>query len=181
VPALSTWNCLQLEDHSVFFMAVENSEGRTLSCDGAIVFPWVDERPPVRLVGLEHNLTFLPGSVRLSAAEITLLDVDGNRHEYQCKGSGLVLSCQGQGDFDGFADGRGWGVYRGEYHEEYEVWDFTEADRIINLTDNGFTPQAWYLENITEISDGRSHGYGLQEVGVFGPYARYGFTGKPGS
>lgn len=179
VPSLFTWNCLQLEDHTVFFMASENADGGALSCDGAIVYPLGDERPPLRLVGVEHNFAFLPGSVRLSAAELTLIDEKGGRHQYRSKGTGLVLSCQGQGDFNGFADGKGWGVYRGDYHEEYEVWDFSDPTTVTNLTDKDFTPQRWYLENITELTDGTSRGYGLQEVGVFGPYPRYGFAGRP--
>lgn len=181
-PTLLSWNCLQLEDHSIFFQAYENSDGKPVHCDGAIVYPWDDSRPPTRLVGWEHDFEFLPGSVRLKRGEIKLIDEHGTRRTYEFSGTGVVLSCQGQGDFNGFADGQGWGFYRGDYHEEYEVWDLaTDVTKVTNLTDNGFLPQAWYLENITEISDGKSRGYGLQEVGVMGAYSRYGFTGRPGA
>jgi len=180
--SLLSWNCLQLEDHSVFFQAAENTEGELISCDGAIVYPLEEDRPLVRLVDWEHQLEFVPGSVRLRSGEFTLVDESGKRRSYECKSTGVVLSCQGQGDFSGFSDGRGWGVYRGDYHEEYELWDLvSDVTRVINLTDSGFVPQAWYLENIMEITDGNSTGLGLQEVGVLGPYARYGFTGRPGS
>lgn len=180
--SLVSWNCLQLEDHSVFFMGMDNPAGQSIFCDGAVVFPWDQDKPSVRLVGWEHDLKFVPGSVRLQGSEITLIDERGNRRSYQSKATGLVLSCQGQGDFDGFADGRGWGVYRGDYHQEYEIWDLAvDPTRVTNLTDNGFTPQAYYLENIMEITDGKSRGYALQEVGVFGPYPRYGFADRPGA
>lgn len=144
------------------------------------MFPWGADRPPVRLVGWEHNLKFLAGSTRLTAGEFSLIDEHGKKWNYETKGNGLVLSCQGQGDFNGFHDGRCWGVYRGDYHEEYDLWDFAEATKITSLTESSFVPQVYYLENIMDISDGRSRGYHLQEIGVFGPYPRYGFPGMPG-
>ena len=41
---------------------------------------------------------------------------------YEIEDMGWVY-CQGGGYFGGFDDGLGQGVYRGDYHDEGEVWD----------------------------------------------------------
>ena len=49
---------------------------------------------------------------------------------YEIEDMGWVY-CQGGGYFGGFDDGLGQGVYRGDYHEEGEVWDVSHPTQVV--------------------------------------------------
>ena len=50
---------------------------------------------------------------------------------YEIEDLGWVY-CQGGGYFGGFNDGLGQGVYRGDYHDEGEVWDVSHPTAVVD-------------------------------------------------
>ena len=55
---------------------------------------------------------------------------------YEIEDMGWVY-CQGGGYFGGFDDGLGQGVYRGDYHEEGEVWDVCHPTQVVRCRRDG--------------------------------------------
>ena len=55
---------------------------------------------------------------------------------YEIEDMGWVY-CQGGGYFGGFDDGLGQGVYRGDYHEEGEVWDVSHPTQVVRSRRDG--------------------------------------------
>jgi hypothetical protein len=63
--------------------------------------------------------------------------------------------CQGGGYFGGFVDRLGQGVYRGEYHEEGEVWDVSHPTTLVRADGESFEFANDWAESFTKVtSDG---------------------------
>ncbi len=87
---------------------------------------------------------------------------------------GAPVYMQGGGYWDGFTDGRGRGVFRGESHLEHDVWDISHPTVVRDL-DGVVIPQrngAW-AETIAvfeNLDDPTEVGLGEFEAVVGGPY-----------
>ena len=79
---------------------------------------------------VEHELDFHDGGRRVRGGSFSLTDIDGERRDYTFRDLGWVY-CQGGGYFGGFDDGLGQGVYRGDAHEEGEVWDVSHPTTVV--------------------------------------------------
>jgi hypothetical protein len=105
---------------------------------------------------VEHELSFYPGDQRLLGGSFRLTDAGGESREYTVSDLGWVY-CQGGGYFGGFDDGLGQGVYRGEYHEEGEVWDVSHPTTIVDAAGRGFEFEHDWAESFTLLShEGRT-------------------------
>jgi hypothetical protein len=118
-------------DHGGFFF--EDPSGRAASGKGAIL----TDGEIIPVVRLHHELEFHPGDRRLKAGAFSLTDIDGTQRDYRFRDLGWVY-CQGGGYFGGFNDRLGQGVYRGEYHEEGEVWDVSHPTTIVDADGREF-------------------------------------------
>ena len=184
---LRNWVLYVAGDHSGFYEFVEDANGTKWSgaysaidgtlqpMTGQILHP--DRR--VTVTGVEHDLTFYEGTARLSGGTIAISDAEGIRHEYTIEDMGWVY-CQGGGYFGGFNDRLGQGVYRGEYHEEGEVWDCTHPVKII---ENGEELDFGTVlaESFVRLRSGNEVALAHFECAAFGPYPRYGLTGQGGA
>ena len=129
---------------------------------------YADRAVPVQRVG--HELTFYEGGRRLRAGTFELADAEGAVRTYEIEDMGWVY-CQGGGYFGGFDDGLGQGVYRGDYHEEGEVWDVLapDADRAVRRTAFEFDHD--WAESFTRLRSGDQTGLAHFECVVIRPPA----------
>ena len=153
------WVLFDMADHSGFFF--EDPSGRRASGRGAILE--VDRIVPV--VDVQHELSFYDGGRRLRSGRFQLTDIDGRRRAYDFTDLGWVY-CQGGGYFGGFDDGLGQGVYRGDYHEEGEVWDVNHPTDIVDASGRTFQFEHDWAENFTLLSSGDNVGLAHHECVV---------------
>jgi hypothetical protein len=130
-PGVRQWVLFHAPDHGGFFF--EDPNGRAASGKGAIL----TDGAVVPVVRVEHRLDFHDGGRRVRSGEFQLTDIDGLQREYRFRDLGWVY-CQGGGYFGGFDDRLGQGVFRGEYHEEGEVWDVGHPTTIVDDAGRSF-------------------------------------------
>lgn len=142
VAGLRQWVLFHAPDHGGFFF--EDPSGRAASGKGAIL----TEGEIVPVVRVEHELDFYDGGRRVRAGRFQLTDIDGVQRDYTFRDLGWVY-CQGGGYFGGFDDRLGQGVYRGEYHEEGEVWDVSHPTTIVDAAGRTFEHDHDWAESFT--------------------------------
>lgn len=140
VAGLRQWVLFHTPDHGGFFF--EDPSGRAASGKGAILTG--DEVVPV--VRVEHELQFHDGDRRVRSGVFRLTDVDGVQRDYSFRDLGWVY-CQGGGYFGGFDDRLGQGVYRGDYHEEGEVWDVSHPTTVVDSSGRSFEHEHDWAES----------------------------------
>ena len=79
------------------------------------------------------------------------------------------MYCQGGGYFGGFDDGLGQGVYRGDYHQEGEVWDVSHPTQIVRADGSTFEFDHDWAENFTRLRSGDATGLAHYECVVIRP------------
>lgn len=185
---LRNWVLYTMPDHCGFFEFVEDPDGTQWS--GAIANmdgSWnkmtgeilhADRKVPVTEV--THDLEFHEGTSRLRGGTVRVTDAEGVRREFGIEDMGWVY-CQGGGYFGGFQDRLGQGVYRGDYHEEGEVWDCTHPVKIVDRATGEEQEYPTVLaQSFVRLTSGSDVGTAHYECAAFGPYPRYGLTGKGG-
>jgi len=156
------WVLFRMRDHSGFWFT--DPSNRAAAGRGAILR--ADRVIPV--VGAKSNVDFYPGGRRASGGSYRLTDVEGTVRDYRFDDLGWVY-CQGGGYFGGFDDGLGQGVYRGEYHEEGEVWDVRDPTTIVDASGHSFRVEHDWAESFTLVRHDDQIGLAHHECVVFGP------------
>ena len=186
---LRNWVLYTMPDHAGFYEFIEDADGEKWS--GAIANvdgSWnkmtgeiLHEDRKVLVTGVDHDLTFYDGSSRISGGSIAIHDSEGVTREFEIEDMGWVY-CHGGGYFGGFNDRLGQGAYRGEYHEEGEVWDCTHPTKIVDSDGNEVDDFPTVLaESFVLLKSGDQVGSAHFECAAFGPVPKYGLTGKGGS
>jgi hypothetical protein len=157
-PGARHWVLFDFDDHSGFFFL--DPSGRAASGKGAIM----EAHRIVPLVDVQVDVDFYDPHARLRAGQFTLTDIDGTRRSYRFDDLGWVY-CQGGGYFGGFNDELGQGVYRGEIHEEGEVWDVSHPVDIHGQTGTHRVQHDW-AENFVRIEHDGQVGLGHYECVV---------------
>ena len=101
-------------------------------------------------------------------ASLELEDEEGTVRSYEVEDLGWVY-CQGGGYFGGFDDGLGQGVYRGDYHQEGEVWDVSHPTQIVRADGSTFEFDHDWAENFTRLRSGDASGLAHYECVVIRP------------
>ncbi len=94
---------------------------------------------------------------------------------------GSPIYLQGGGYWQGFDDGLGRGVYRGDDHGEGEVWDVSDHSRVGDL--NGLLrprPDAWAetFAVVENLDDPAERGLGHLECVIAGSHPDLAATGQ---
>jgi hypothetical protein len=159
VPGVRQWVLFHMPDHGGFFF--EDPNGREAAGKGAVLER--DRITPV--VRVEHDIEFYEGGRRLHRGWFRLVDVDGRERRYDVEDLGWVY-CQGGGYFGGFDDRLGQGVFRGDYHEEGEVWDVSHPTTITRADGSTFELRYDWAENFTLVRSGDAAGLAHYECVV---------------
>jgi hypothetical protein len=161
LPGLRQWMLFHMPDHGGYYF--DDPRPRAASGQGAIMIG--GRSIAIRLVG--HDLQFYDGGKRLQSGSIELVDEEGTARTYDVEDLGWVY-CQGGGYFGGFNDGLGQGVYRGDYHEEGEVWDVSHPTEIVDAAGRRFEFDHAWAESFVGIRSGDATGLGHFECVVIG-------------
>ena len=173
--AIRIWVPFECGDEVGFFHTHEGPDGSVLDFEGTLF----DRGREVALTGVRHRFRYEPGTRRLADGEMTLLDVEGTERAYRFAVVCEPAHPQGFGYTQGWSDGGGPGVWRGEEATEIERFDVSDPavkagathlppDRLL-----GGTEFACSLE----AADG-TVGMAHIEHMIYGTYRPYGFEGK---
>jgi hypothetical protein len=111
---LHFWICGHFADRTVMVSYNESRAHEVAFCEGAVLF--FDDRPPIRVVDVRHELTLAPSGLQAVEARLRLILEDGNDVELlvRPKLEDLFMAGAGYG---------GWqGQHRGDLHVESERW-----------------------------------------------------------
>lgn len=165
------WAMLRFADRSVFWQLHTNDDGeftmfesRVFGRDGEA---WSYTR------ARELTLSLVPGHRRMREGTLVLERPDGGLDRFRFVPTGTPVYLQGGGYWQGFDDGLGRGVYRGDDHGEGEVWDVSLPDEVHDP--KGLfraRPDAWAesfgaVENIDDPAD---RGFGHLECVIAGDH-----------
>jgi hypothetical protein len=165
------WSPLQWQNRCTLASVFEDTDGRMWHWDGATLpayesqddIPGVEDPATRHLLGVEHRLSFRPGTRRISAAELTLLEPGGIREVIHLE---PVLCFQMKGI--GYAHAEwGHGMWKGELAIGSESWRCDELDPM------AFDNQ--HVQQVVKARLGNEKGIGVLEQFLLGPHARYGF------
>jgi len=167
------WAPLHWPDRCTHGSVFENAAGVPWHWD-AMVLPTYDdpsdipgiEDPATRaLGGVEHELSFRPGSRRAQSAVLTLIDEGGKREAIDLE----PLLCFRMKGIGYQHPEWGHGRWKGELAMAGESWRCDEAD------DTAYENQ--HVQQVVRARSGGDEGIGVLEQIALGPHARYGLTG----
>ncbi|WCB91807.1 hypothetical protein DSM104299_00484 [Baekduia alba] len=147
---LHFWICAHFDDHTLMASYNESREHEVSFCEGAILY--ADERDPVRVVDLKHDMDVTPNGLQASETRLRFVLEDGRTIETVARPTlpGLLMSGGGHG---------GWhGQHRGDLHVESERWEHGTRD--ISKEPIGIVDQLARFE-----TDGAT-GIGVVEFGI---------------
>ncbi len=120
--AIRQWAMVRLPERVVFWQLHTDDAGRTTMFESRVLPR--DGGPDWSYVGLDSmDLRLVPGHRRLREGTIALRRPDGRSDRFALSVIGGPVYLQGGGYWQGFDDGLGRGVYRGDDHGEGEVWN----------------------------------------------------------
>lgn len=165
------WAPLHWADRCTHAGIFEDELGRAFHWDGMIVpayatpdaIPGVEDPAVRQLASVGHRLTYVPGTRRAKAAEITLVEPGGARQVISLEPL-LCFQMKGIG-YTNFEWGHG--KWKGELAVGGEAWKLAELD-----------PLAIENQHIQQVVRARcdgEEGVGVLEQICFGPHATYGF------
>jgi hypothetical protein len=126
---------------------------------------------------VELDLRLAAGHRRLREGTIALRTPDGDLERFRFTVVGTPVYLQGGGYWQGFDDGRGRGVYRGENHGEGETWDVSSPSQV--LDPRGLfraRPDAWAetFATLENLDDPAERGTGHLECVISGAHPDLG-------
>ena len=170
---LFLWAPLQWEGGGCTHAGVfENQHGIQYHWDGMLVptyddpsaIPGVEDAACEPLLRVEHELHFVPGLRRASAAHIVLHQIDGKRQDIDLE---VLLTFRMKGI--GYSHPEwGHGKWKGELAVGGECWKTSEVDDL-ELPNQ-------HMQQVVRARRGDEQGIGVLEQIILGPHRRYGFT-----
>ena len=127
---------LKTEEWAGVWQTNETADGSPLYVSGNLFSP--DGRV-MRIVRVEHDLEFEPGSLSFVRGRFRLTDGDGVTHTMEAERF-ATYAYQGYGYLDGYWDHAGLGAYRGDLVVECDRYDVRDAARPIDESRRG-TPR----------------------------------------
>lgn len=171
--AIRFWVPFEVGDHCGFVNTHEDVDGNTVDFEGRLDF---QDGRSVRLLSMEHDLTYLAGTKRPVGGTIELLGEDGVKRSYQLRPSGSPADVQGIGYYRGWHDGLSAGIYRGAEHLEHDDYDTTPGEVPTGPphvpVERRLGPTEYPMFMTHEGAEGMAH----FEHHIYGAYKRYGFV-----
>jgi hypothetical protein len=120
----SHWIWPQFKDYALSFMFYEGAEGKPLSFQGKITYPFGDDRIPLSITDISYQFKYLPGTVKIKTGELIVTTADGVKREISVRTLGLAYHLLVAGYLGGY---KGWliGKWMGPYAIDGEKLDLT--------------------------------------------------------
>jgi hypothetical protein len=180
-PGLRQWCVFRLPERAVFWQFHHPGDGAPYTkFESQCMFPYGDHREPYAYDAVEHTVEWVIDDgvpvPRLAAGAVHLTRADGGVDRFRIEPISYPVYLQGGGYFGGFDDGLGRGVFRGDVHDEGEVWEIDRAIAVRTPTPVALQ-RAHYAEawgRCTNLDDPSETGTGHLECVVLGRYPGVG-------
>lgn len=170
--AFRLWVPFEAGDHSGFFNTHEDAEGNPLDFEGRLDF---HTGGSLDLVAVEHDLTYIAGTARVSGGDVVLIGADGSRRHYELAASGTPADVHAVGYYRGWHDGLGPGIYRADTAIEHDDYDVSPGPDPSGPPHVPVRHRFGATEHPMFLRHDRGVGMAHFEHTVFGRYDRYGF------
>ena len=173
--AVRQWVMARFPGRVVFWQLHQDADGRYTMFESRVLPR--DGSAPWSYVGPgELVLHLVPGHRRLRTGSLSLLRPDGGADRFRFTVVGGPVYLQGGGYWQGFDDGLGRGVYRGEDHGEGEVWDVSSPSEVRDPKGLFRARPDAYAETygVFELEGSDERGTGHLECVVAGPHPDLG-------
>jgi hypothetical protein len=97
-----------------------------------MIFKASSGKPLMEFASVTHNVKLLPGTLSFAGCTFVLTDKTGVDHTLVVERLANPLVYAGFGYIDGYVDQRSLGAYRGLNHIEGEVYDVSDAARVVD-------------------------------------------------
>jgi hypothetical protein len=171
--AVRQWAMVRLPERVVFWQLQQDADG-SYGMFESRVLPRTDGGEAWSYTAPEElELRLVPGHRRLRTGTIALRRPDGGVDRFGYTVVGTPVYLQGGGYWQGFDDGLGRGVYRGEDHGEGEVWDVSSPSAVDDP--RGLfraRPDAWaeHFATFENLDDPAERGTGHLECVIAGAH-----------
>lgn len=149
---------------------IEDGEGTRIYTEGEVRD---GDGDPVEVTGIEHDVTFVPGTRVFEAMRLDLQLADGPSLGLDARAVGRPWVYRGGGFDGGFADGLGQGVWRSrELAFEIDSYDISDPERVI--MPDGSTAKPRHREQLAVCTVDGQPGSAYMPMFVIGPQPRFG-------
>jgi hypothetical protein len=153
---------------------IEDGEGRRIYTEGEVREGAAGEE--IEVVGIEHDVTFKPGTRVFDRMKLDLTLADGRNWSLDATSVGRPWVYRGGGFDSGFSDGKGQGVYRSrELLTEVDSYDVSDPE-LVGFPD-GTTGKTKHREQITVCDINGVRGAAYMPMFVIGDQPRFGMVG----
>jgi len=128
----------------------EDGQGARLYVDGHILDRADPQGPARKIVDVQHDITFRPGTRVFERARVTARSDDGQVWEIEGESIGRPWLYKGSGYDYGYNDERGLGIWRGEWLEEFDVYDVSDHEAC--LLPDGRVIRPMHREQIARVT-----------------------------
>jgi hypothetical protein len=166
------WLAFRAEGVGGQLQMMEDGDGKRLNIDGHIAFPEGSGKQELKVVDLEHEISFIPGTRVYDKANLAVTTHDGARWEIKAEAVGRAWVFKGTGYDSGYDDELGLGAYRGEELMEADVYDISHPEDVV-LPD-GRVIRPVHREQPVKLTVNGEPGYGYMPIMSSGVVKRYG-------
>ncbi len=171
--SLFIWLAFWAEGVGGQFQAMEDGEGVQHMVNGHFAFPAETGKPNLRVVDLEHDISFIPGTRVYDKVSLLVTTDDGQKWEIEAEAMGRSWVFKGTGYDSGYDDEKSLGFYRGkDLSIETDVYDISHAEDA-GLPD-GRIIRPVHREQPARLTVNGKPGYGHFPVINRGEIKRYG-------
>lgn len=170
--AFFLWAPIHWQDRCTHFGVFEDAKAHMWHFDGAVLpvyerpedIPGTEDPGTEKLVAVDHDIRYIPGTRRAGSATIGLVRAGGEREEIELE---PLICFRMKGIGYGHPEW-GHGMWKGELAIGGESWKDEELDPM--------APENQHIQQVVRATSGDRVGHGVLEQIAFGPHARYGFT-----
>jgi hypothetical protein len=173
-PMLWLWTFAADDNLHVHFQQREDAHGNVLHLDGQVSWPNSPDREPVRIVGVEHEIEFIPDTRDWTRLRYRILAQDGTTVDLTGEALQSPWAYRGTGYENGYEDSQGVGVVRGNI-VEHDVLDLSVPGHV---TRNGESYFPGHREQPAHVTINGAAGYGHLPVMSSGRIERYNLGRK---
>jgi hypothetical protein len=176
---LFCWVAWRAGRYQGYVQIQEGADGVRRFLDGDVAVTVDGTTRSVRVVEAEHDIEFVGNSNIVRRIGLKLRGDDGETYAVEIEPAHIPLAMIGSGYFDGFDDGLGMGVYRGDDIQQYDEYQLFE-DGLVGFPD-GRRGRPWHRELLVVVTCNAEVGTGYTATLVEGKIERYGLDLPPRS